>query len=197
MKIKLALLLFLNISLAQASTLPPQDLSGDQAQAALSEYEARIGDNANDTEALKAAGIILHQMNRAQPDPQLVQKAESYLKQAKKLQEDDLETIAWLGSVTTMKAQFESDPGKQSFFVKLGSRMMDKAVKKAPDNAVVRLTRAYNSLELPPFLMRTKFAVEDFKYYLKLCENQECPQYYVDDANAKLVAAEKIIADNF
>lgn len=197
MTLRFRLLLCLHLSVTQAADIAPQDLNGQEAQNALAQYEVRISQNQQDIAALKAAGIILHQLNRAQADPLLVAKAETYLKKAVVLQGEDQETVAWLGSVTTMKAIFESDPGKQSFFVKLGCRMMDKAVKKVPDNIVVRLTRANNSLELPAFLMRTHYAIEDFQYYLKLCESQVCPQHYINDAAIKLSAAKQILAENF
>jgi len=196
MKKTLTTLLLASVSITRALAAQPQDLQGEEAKAALTQYEARISANASDVDALKSAGIILHQLNRGHADPQQVSKAEGYLEKAKDLQASDQETAAWLGSLTTMKALFETDPGQQSFYVKLGTRMLDKAIQKAPDNLVVRLTRAYNSLELPPFLKRTKFAVEDFKHYLKLCEAQSCPQPYVSDAASKLAAAEKILADN-
>ncbi|MCD2451458.1 hypothetical protein GO003_013770 [Methylicorpusculum oleiharenae] len=193
----MATLYLLLFSSTSAFAIAVQDLRGEEAQTALHQFEAKIKENPNDFEALKSAGIILHQLSRTHADKQQISTSENYLKSAKALQENDPETSAWLGSVTTMKALFESDPGKKTFFVKLGTRLLDKAVQTAPDNTVVRLTRAYNSLELPAFLMRTKFAVEDFKHYLKQCESQGCPQEYIADANAKLAEAEKILVDNF
>ncbi len=189
--------LFLIVTVPCVFATEIQDLRGDAAYAALSQYEAKIKQNPNNFDALKSAGIILHQLNRSHAVQEQINKAENYLKRAIAIQSQDLESQAWLGSVITMKALFESNPGKKTFFVKMGTRMLDKAVKRAPDNTVVRLTRAYNSMELPVFLMRTKFAVEDFKHYLNLCKTQSCPENYVADAKASLTKAKKIIADNF
>lgn len=191
--IKLLLIAMLITYSALAAEI--QDLRGEEASATLVRYEAILKSNPADFEALKGAGIILHQLSRTNHTKDQVESAERYLKQAQKLQPQDSEISAWLGSVITMKAIFETDPGKQTFFVKLGTRMLDKAVRQAPNNTVVRLTRAYNSLELPAFLLRTRFAVEDFKYYLNLCSTQQCPAAYVADARTKLATAEKIIAD--
>ncbi|MFM8331514.1 MAG: hypothetical protein ACKN9T_07480 [Candidatus Methylumidiphilus sp.] len=179
-----------------AQATETQDLRGAEAKTALAQYETALKAKADDAAALKSAGIILHQLSRVKPDKTQVETAERYLKEAQKLQPQDPEITAWLGSVITMKALFETDPGKQTFFVKSGTRLLDKAIQQAPDNTVVRLTRAYNSLELPAFLMRTKFAVEDFKYYLQLCASKPCPADYVADAKAKLAVAEKTVADN-
>ena len=168
------------------------DLRGEAAQTRLETLRTQLKSDANNTRALKDAGIILHQLNRAAPDKKQVEEGEKYLKQAARNAADDMETLAWLGSITTMKAQFDTDPGRQTFFVKSGSQKMDTAVRKAPDNRIVRLTRAYNSLEIPPFLKRTRFAVEDFQHYLKLCEQQSCPEKDVVAANEGLAKAQQI-----
>lgn len=187
-----ALLSFTQGTLAEAVF----DLRGDAAQSRLNELRATLKADANNTQALKEAGIILHQLNRGAPDKKLVEEGEKYLKLAVRNAADDVETLAWLGSITTMKAQFDTDPGRQTFFVKSGSQKMDSAVRKAPDNQVVRLTRAYNSLEIPPFLKRTRFAVEDFQHYLKLCEQQTCADKDVVAAKQGLEQAQKIVAGN-
>lgn len=187
-----ALLSFTQGTLAEAVF----DLRGDAAQSRLNELRATLKADANNTQALKEAGIILHQLNRGAPDKKLVEEGEKYLKLAVRNAADDVETLAWLGSITTMKAQFDTDPGRQTFFVKSGSQKMDSAVRKAPDNQVVRLTRAYNSLEIPPFLKRTRFAVEDFQHYLKLCEQQTCADKDVAAAKQGLEQAQKIVAGN-
>lgn len=197
MKTKLAIFCIWLFSSTFVFATPIEDLRGDEAKAALRQYETKIKENPNDFEALKSAGIILHQLSRIHANQQQVSMSESYLKSALTLHDNDSEAMAWLGSITTMKAIFESDPGKKTFFVKSGTRLLDKAIQKAPDNTVVRLTRAYNSLELPVFLMRTKFAVEDFKHYLVLCKSINCSKEHIAAANTKLAEAEKILADNF
>lgn len=172
------------------------DLQGAAAEQKLAELRKQLSAEPQNTEALKNAGIILHQLNRGKPAKDQVEEGEKYLKQALRNNPKDAETEAWLGSITTMKAQFESDPGRQTFFVKSGSQKMDAAIRKAPENTVVRLTRAYNSLEIPPFLKRTRFAVEDFEVYLQLCEKQTCAEKDIEAATASLEQARKIVAGN-
>ncbi len=169
-------------------------LSGDAAKQRLEVAQQAIKADPNNVKELKNAGILMHQMNRKDANAEYVELAEKYLKDALKLNPSDFETMAWLGSVITMKAMFESDPGKQTLFVKMGSKKMDKAIKKDPENKVVRLTRANNSMELPPFLKRTRFAVEDFEVFLKLCETQVCEEHEVQEANTKLAQAKSIVA---
>lgn len=171
-------------------------LTGASQRQALEQLQGEIRKSPTDAAALKDAGIILHQMNRAAPNKDNVLEGEKYLKQASQLNPSDVETTAWLGSIVTMKAQFESDPGKQTFYVKLGTRNLDAAVQKAPENLLVRLIRANNSLELPPFLQRTRFAVEDFTQYIALCNTHACPPDAVTEARQKLQLAQKISAEN-
>jgi len=171
------------------------DLRGDAAREKLNELRIEISDKPDKISALKNAGIILHQLSRLKPIKDDIYEAEKYLKIVTKSDRDDNEALAWQGSVITMKAQFETDPGKQTFYVKSGSIKMDKAIKRDPDNTIVRLTRAYNSLEIPPFLKRTRFAVIDFEYYLALCERtKECTDDYISSAKMGLAKAKDIVA---
>jgi hypothetical protein len=93
-----------------------------------------------------------------------------------------------------MKALFVTDPGQQTLFVKIGARLMDDAVRKAPDDPVLRLIRGLNSTELPAFLKRTRFAVDDLERYLTLCGNGGCPAARLDEARAALAKAREMIA---
>jgi hypothetical protein len=184
-------------AVSSAATAVPDviNLEGAQAKKALDELRARLQAAPTDAQALKATGILLHQMSRRTPNKEQVEEGEKLLKQATQAEPKDAEALAWLGSIVTMKALFETDPGKQTFFVKLGTRSMDSAVTQAPDNLVVRLVRANNSMELPPFLKRTRFAVEDFDRYLALCQSAQCPAAEVNSARTALALAKKRVAD--
>ena len=147
-------------------------------------------------EALKIAGILLHQIARNDPQREDVERAERHLKRARELSPDDHEIAAWLGSVTTMKALFETDPGRQTLWVKVGAKLMDAAVKAVPDNLVVRLVRANNSIELPAFLRRARFGVEDFDYYIDACGKQACGAAQIEEARQKLKVAQQRVAQS-
>lgn len=190
----LSLLLFL-MGLTMSAGASVVNLRGEEAQQTLAELRALIASEPNRFEALRDAGIILHQISRTEPVQDRVEEGEDYLTRARELRPDDLEIQAWLGSIVTMKARFESDPGKQTFFVKLGTRLMDAAVRKAPDDPLLRLIRGYNSLELPVFLNRARFAVEDFGHYLALCDTVECPPDEVEQARRSLAQARTTVAE--
>lgn len=194
--LRIHLLLILLLVSFNASALDVINIEGKAANQALSELEDTLKNEPNNIFALKNAGILLHQMSRKTPDEDAVKKSESYLKKVISSQPKDYEAQAWLGSVITMKALFEKDPGKQTFFVKLGTRKMDKAVKKTPNNLIVRLIRANNSMELPPFLKRTRFAVTDFEYYLEACKTENCSDSALQHARLSLAEAKKIVMEN-
>jgi hypothetical protein len=192
----LVALVALAASSANVYALDVVNLSGKEAALALEQLQGELKKSPNDFESLKSAGILLHQMSRATPNKEQVELGDKYLKQASQIKPTDAETKAWQGSITTMKALFETDPGKQTFFVKLGTRAMDAAIQQDPENQVVRLIRGNNSLALPPFLKRTQFAVEDFQKYLSLCSKQKCPPPVVEDAKQKIAQAQKIVAES-
>ncbi len=195
MRIPIPIMLTLWLLVTSGASAGVSDLRGAEAEQALAGLRATIKGEPDNFEALRDAGIILHQLARVETTREdLVADGEDYLQRARKLHPDDLHTQAWLGSITTMKARFVSDPGKQTFFVKLGTRMMDRAIRQAPDDPVLRLIRGHNSMEVPVFLKRTRFALEDFEHYLALCERRTCPDHEVEQARIRLDEARKIVA---
>jgi len=169
-------------------------LQGDAATARLAEL-TKVIDSGNATaKDYKDAGIIIHQINRTDMQIANVKKGEKYLKKAAKLDPKDHETKAWLGSTITMKAPFVDDPGKKTLYVKMGSRKMDTAIRKQPDNLRIRLIRGFNSIEIPAFLKRTRFAVEDFNHYLTLCEKGQCHPQEVEKVKTGLQFAQTVLA---
>jgi len=172
------------------------NLQGAAAEQALSQMKAKLQQEPNDIDTLKNAGILLHQLNQNKPNQKSVEQSEMYLKKVVESRHEDYEAQAWLGSVITMKALFEKDSGKQTFYVKLGARKMDKAISKVPSNLIVRLIRANNSMELPVFLKRTRYAVTDFEYYLTACKPDKCKDSEIQHALKSLEEAKKMVMDN-
>lgn len=97
-----------------------------------------------------------------------IHEADKLLAKACKRFPKDYELMATHGSVITMLANFQSNPAKQLHFVKKGTRKMDRALKRDPDNIGALLQRANNSLHMPPFMKRTHYAKRDFQHVLKL-----------------------------
>lgn len=187
-----SLILTFNGGFAQAKE--PWELNAAEARAALGPVNAELARAPDQVETLKTAGILLHQIARNDPKREEVELAERHLKRARELAPADQEIAAWLGSATTMKALFETDSGRQTLWVKVGTKLMDAAVKAVPDNLVVRLVRANNSIELPAFLRRARFGVEDFGYYIDACAKQPCAAAQLEEARQKLKRAQQLVA---
>ena len=133
----------------------------------IGEFRKRLDQNPEDRETLNGLGIAYHIM--ATKDAQeYAPLAFKILSKAHEGNEADCVTLCYLGSATTLMASTTNDLMEKSSYTNRGIALMDKAVRKAPDNVTVRLTRAYNSKSLPDFLERKSVAVEDFEHLAKM-----------------------------
>jgi len=145
------------------------DLTDIQLSKKISEFQKSLDQDSSDYEALKALGIAYH--IKARKDAKgYAPRAVEVLSRAYEISKKDNETMCYLGSATTMMANATWNPIKKMTYVNKGTGLMDKAVKKDPDNISVRMTRASNSKNLPSFLNRGDIALEDFEYLAGLIE---------------------------
>jgi len=152
------------------------DLDGEQLAEKISEMQKALDQNPSDCETLKCMGIAYHRMARKNAKT-YAPKAVELLTKALEANKKDYETMCYLGSATTMMAKRTWNPMKKMAYVNKGAGLMDKAIRKDPDNISVRVTRANNSKNLPSFLNRGHLAVEDFEYLAHLIEKN--PESYV------------------
>ena len=145
------------------------DLDGEQLAEKISELQKILDQNPSDYEKMKCIGIAYHRMARKNAKT-YAPKAVELLSKALEADKKDYETMCYLGSTTTMMAKRTWNPMKKMAYVNKGAGLMDKAIRKDPHNISVRMTRAYNSKSLPPFLNRGHLAVEDFEYLADLIE---------------------------
>ncbi len=132
-------------------------------------YEAQLKAGKADTTVLSELGIIYHiKTVENTRDPQMVKKTYDLLKKAYAKDKSNPLTKAYLGSVTTMMATTVENGMQKMKFVKRGTRQMDNAIKDHPDDVNLRMLRGNNSLNLPKFLKRARYAVQDFSHVLKL-----------------------------
>ena len=152
-----------------------RDLDDGQLAEKISEMQKILDQNPSDYEILKCIGIAYHRM--ASKDAKMyAPKAVETLTKALEANKKDYQTMCYLGSATTMMAKNTWNPMKKMGYVNKGAGLMDKAIRKDPDNISVRMTRAYNSKNLPSFLNRGHLAVEDFEYLADLIEKN--PETY-------------------
>lgn len=130
----------------------------------------KLEQDPSDYETLKALGIDYGTKARADAK-KYNYKAVEFLNKAHEMNKTDYETMCYLGSAITMMATTTMNPFKKMSYVNKGTAYMDKAVRKAPDNITVRLTRGFNSKNLPHFLNRGGIALEDFEHLATLVES--------------------------
>lgn len=172
---RVLLQLFLGALLFTSTTVWSKDrhelhnLGDAQLTEKISSLKKHLDKNSSDYEALKALGIAYH--SKARKDAkEHAPRAVEYLSSAYEINRKDTEIMCYLGSATTMMARTTWNPIKKMSYVNKGTALMDKAVKRDPDNVSVRMTRALNSKNLPSFLNRGNIAFEDFEYLAGLIE---------------------------
>ncbi|MBI5551023.1 MAG: hypothetical protein HY911_05890 [Desulfobacterales bacterium] len=142
---------------------PVQELTPEALDQCVAELKNVLANDPQNETAMKALGIAYH-FQAIQGRKEATAKAVEKLKGALAKAPSDYETMCYLGSTQTMMAKTTWNPIKKLSYVNTGTALMDRAVKRAPDNITVRMTRGANSLALPSFLNRVGCAVEDYAY---------------------------------
>lgn len=115
-------------------------------------------------------GIRLHDRSVA-GDKEATRKAHELLKAAYEAQPDNPLVQAYFGSATALMGRDAVDPNERFAEALRGVRILDEAVRRAPDNVQIRLLRGYVCLRLPEgFFQRSHVAAEDFLYVVRLYE---------------------------
>lgn len=95
------------------------------------------------------------------------ERAEELFLSILKQKRNHVEARVYYGSLLTLKGRDAFLPWKKLSYVEEGCDEMDKAVKIAPENITVRLTRAINNIHLPGFFNRLTYCLEDFNFLRK------------------------------
>ena len=145
------------------------NLKAGALSAKISEFQKELDQNSSHYDAIKGLGIAYH--IKAQEDAKkFAQRAVDMLTRAHEMNKRDYEALCYLGSAMTMMAKTTWNPIKKMSYVNKGIALMDKAVKRDPDNITVRMARGYNSMRLPGFLERKGVALEDFEHLAEMIE---------------------------
>ena len=95
---------------------------------------------------------------------QAVLLAEQYFTRLLALDASDARAQAMLGSTFTMKGRDATWPTTRLSLVREGNEKMDTAVIMAPNDPLVRFTRAFNNFHMPRFMNRDKTVKADFAW---------------------------------
>lgn len=175
---KSAIIFFVIITVTLSASASPSlandghalhELDENLLSAQINALHEEFKQNPSNYEVAKGLGIAYHIL--ATEDAKAYgSKAVKFLTTAYEMDRKDYVTMCYLGSATTIMANTTWNPLKKMSYVNKGTALMDKAVRKDPDNISVRMTRALNSKRLPSFLERGHLPLEDFGHLASLIE---------------------------
>jgi cytochrome c-type biogenesis protein CcmH/NrfG len=154
-------------------------MSESELTAKITEFQKRLDQKPDDFETLKALGIAYGILAR-EDAKKFAPKSIDMLTRAYEMNQNDYEVLCYLGNSTTMMANTTWNPMKKMSYANKGIALMDKAIKKAPDNITVRLTRANNAKRLPEFLNRGDVAIEDYEYLAEMIKHDPKALSYLE-----------------
>lgn len=136
-----------------------------ERRAALQAYVAQPP-GSQDAAALTELGLVLHSLGLL--DRAELERAEVVLRRAMFLDPNNAQAVAWYGSTLVAGAIYETRPMRRTRYVEDGLVQLDRAVRMAPDDPIVRLARADVCLGVPRFIRRISVARQDVEYLLEL-----------------------------
>ncbi len=142
-------------------------MDAKKLQEIITAKENVLKNHPEDIESLKILGIAYHNLSVIGKKG-VCKKAFSALTKAYELKPHDDEILVYLGSVHTLLGRDAIIPYVRLYQVNKGCWIMDKAVSRSPDTIMVRMTRANNSLALPFFFNRLRYAEKDLLHLLQL-----------------------------
>lgn len=154
---------------AAAQDIPYGVVNRQKLEAVLRESETHLATQADHPGWLRAAGIASHQLAWLKVDS-ASEDAVKYLKSASAASPADAVLMAYLGSAYAMLARDSSLTVSKVSNTNKGLALLDRAVKRAPDNLTVRIIRGSVAYELPPMFSREKTAQDDFLFVLKAAQ---------------------------
>ena len=143
------------------------DLKALEEQAG--QLEARVGKNAADYATLRELALVYHYM-ALKDSKTYAKKAVQRLEEAFRKKPDDNVVLCYLGNAYVLSAKDGGGEADRVAWVNRGFEYMDKAVRRAPDDVAVRLTRGMSAKASPKFLGRRPVAYEDFGYLADLID---------------------------
>jgi len=160
-------IIFLSISVPCYAEIELQQLYGLRDKESLQDFiqktEKEVGITSSDAQKIKMLGIAYHNLAIFKVKD-ASRKAVAYLQKADSLSPNNDEVRAYLGSATTMMGRDSWNVLTKIGAVNKGIKIIDDAVVRMPDNIVIRMVRANNSLDLPDLFKRKEIAKKDFQY---------------------------------
>ncbi len=148
--------------------------TGAFAQDNSQSLQEKLNADPQNVEVLVNLAIVYHDQGVA-GDKKAVGKSAKLLTQALELDKENSLALAYLGSVYTLKGRDALSPQNQMSHVETGVDKLDKAVDMTPDDLMVRVVRATNSMHLPAMFHRLQYSLKDFIYIVRSKKFQHWP----------------------
>lgn len=160
-------IVILGLSIPCSAEMELRQLYGLREKEALQEFVQKVENesklDSSGAKKLKMLGIAYHNLATLKVNG-ASRKAIVHLQKARSLSPNDGEVRAYLGSATTMVGRDSWNMLTKINSVNKGIKMMDEAVVRLPDNVMVRMVRANNSLDVPESFKRKEIARKDFQH---------------------------------
>jgi tetratricopeptide (TPR) repeat protein len=131
------------------------------------QLEARVASNSADYATLRDLATVYHFM-AVKDSKAYAKKAVQVLERAYEKRPEDYEVLCYLGNAYVLLAKDGGDGMNRAANASKGFGYMDKAVRNAPDDITIRMTRGISAKSSPRFLGRRPVAYEDFEYLAAL-----------------------------
>ena len=129
----------------------------------------RLNKNPADYEVLRSLGTAYHYL-ALKDSGAYAKKAVQTLESAYGKNQEDYQVLCYLGDAYLLLAKDGGDGMSRAANATKGLEYMDKAVRKAPDDITIRLTRGYSAKASPRSLNRRPIAYDDFEHVVMLFE---------------------------
>lgn len=129
----------------------------------LNKAEADLAKEPGNVEALKRAGVSAHQLALFHGKG-YAERSVNYLQEIVGKNRNDAVAMAYLGSAHALVARDASVIMSKISNVNKGLSLLNRAVRSAPDDFVVRMVRGSVIFELPTMFKKPENAIEDFSY---------------------------------
>ncbi len=127
---------------------------------------------------------------------------EEEIKQSIKIMQDLVDKkytpqrASYLGALTAKMATFSFFPWSKISYADDGSELLDKAIKKAPNDVEVRLNRASTYVNFPAMLKKDVILQNDIRWILKTLKENKIPKSAKDSTYKVLAMFFAKIKDN-
>ncbi len=160
----------------------------------LAELQQQLAAQPANPALLFALGDLCHDEG-VKDNAKAVLLAEKYFRQLLRQDTNHARGLALLGSTLTMKARDTFWPGTRLSLVKEGNKLMDAAVKMAPDDPQVRMTRALNNVNMPKFLNRETLARDDLAWLWEKVRTS--PEIFDEQSRQEIALAYGVALNKF